>query len=52
MENLSNGMWQYLALKSNVVKYLAPFSFENVFNLQHGPSEFPCDLVQSSVIDN
>ena len=30
MEDLSSGMWWYPALKSNVVKYLAPFSFENM----------------------
>ena len=53
MEDLSNGMWQYPALKSNVVKYLDPFNLENMFfDFWHGPSEFPGNLVKSSVIDN
>ena len=30
MEDLSNGMWQYAGLKSNVVKYLDPFHLENM----------------------
>ena len=30
MEDLSNGMWQYPAPKSNVVKYLDPFNLENL----------------------
>ena len=51
IEGLSNGMWWEPALRSNVVKYVAPFSLEkNVLYFWHGPCELSGYLVKSSVI--
>ena len=33
MEGLSKGMWWYPALRSKVVKYVAPFSLEKCLQL-------------------
>ena len=48
IEGLSKGMWWYLALRSKVVKYVAPFSLEkNVFHFWHGPCEFSCYFIEA-----
>ena len=48
IDDSSNGIWWYLAHRSNVEKCFAPFNWENILYFWHGPDKFLCDLNEFS----